>query len=147
MLSEALYDALRGNYRIKKRIINGLLGRSGGGNLSICDEFVITGGSKIVCNNRILIKNKVLLSWNVLIMDTDFHQILSNGKRKNPDSEVILGNHTWIGCNSIILKGAILSDNSVLGAGSVLTTQINELNVLVAGNPAHIIREKIDWDL
>ena len=40
-----------------------------------------------------------LLSWDILMMDTDFHKIISSdGEERNKPSAIDVGNHVWIGC-------------------------------------------------
>jgi acetyltransferase-like isoleucine patch superfamily enzyme len=46
----------------------------------------------------------------------------------------------WIGAKAIILPGVVIGENSVVGAGSVVTRSVPS-RVVVAGNPARIIRE------
>ncbi|WP_295020690.1 DapH/DapD/GlmU-related protein [Sulfurimonas sp.] len=46
----------------------------------------------------------------------------------------------WIGANTIILPGVTIGQNSVVGAGSVVTKSIPE-NAVYAGNPAKIIKQ------
>ena len=53
-----------------------------------------------------------------------------------------IGNTCWIGANVIVLPGVTIGDNSVIGAGSVVTKDI-PANVVAAGNPCHVLR-KID---
>lgn len=53
--------------------------------------------------------------------------------------KTIIGNNVFIGMNSIVLMGAHIGDNVIIGAGSVIGGEIPS-NVVVAGNPAHIIR-------
>ncbi|WP_214784523.1 DapH/DapD/GlmU-related protein [Exiguobacterium sp. s183] len=55
--------------------------------------------------------------------------------------DVVLGRKCWIGMNSVILPGVILGDNTIVGAGSVVTKSFVEGNVIIAGNPARIIKE------
>ena len=43
--------------------------------------------------------------------------------------------------NSVILPGVILGDNTVVGAGSVVTHSFEKGKVVIAGNPAKIIKE------
>lgn len=51
----------------------------------------------------------------------------------------IIGNNVFIGMNSIILMGTHIGNNVIIGAGSVVSGDIPD-NVVVAGNPARIIR-------
>lgn len=52
---------------------------------------------------------------------------------------VHIGNNVWIGANSVILPGITIGDNSVIGAGSIVTKDIPE-NVVAAGNPCRVLR-------
>ena len=52
---------------------------------------------------------------------------------------VRIGNNVWIGANSVILPGITIGDNSVIGAGSIVTKDIPE-NVVAVGNPCRVLR-------
>lgn len=54
---------------------------------------------------------------------------------------IILGNNCWLGAHSIILAGVQLGDNTIVGAGSVVTKSFVEGHVILAGNPAVVKRE------
>lgn len=53
---------------------------------------------------------------------------------------ITLGKNVWLGGGCTILSGVTIGDNSVIGAGSVVTKDI-PANVIAAGNPARVIRE------
>ena len=46
---------------------------------------------------------------------------------------------------TIILKGVTIPDNSIVATGSIVTREFKDKNVLIAGNPAKIIKEGVDW--
>lgn len=53
-------------------------------------------------------------------MDTDYHSI----DNKIVSERVIIGNHVWIGCKSIILKGVTIGDGAIIAAGSVVNNDV-----------------------
>lgn len=53
--------------------------------------------------------------------------------------ETVIGDNVFIGMNSIVLMGSKIGNNVIIGAGSLITGIIPD-NVVVAGNPAHVIR-------
>lgn len=56
-----------------------------------------------------------------------------------------IGNNVFIGANSVIMPGVTVSDNVIIGAGSIVTKDIPS-DVIVAGNPAKIIRKNVqNW--
>lgn len=57
-----------------------------------------------------------------------------------------IGNNVWIGANSVILPGVNIGDNSVIGAGSIVTKDIPS-NVIAVGNPCRVLREINENDM
>jgi len=55
--------------------------------------------------------------------------------------DIIIKSNSWIGMNSVILPGVILGENTVVGAGSVVTKSFEKGNCVIAGSPARIIKE------
>jgi acetyltransferase-like isoleucine patch superfamily enzyme len=115
-----------------------------GGHISIGENCGISG-STIYSMLDIRIGNNSIIGANCKIIDNDFHpiekeyRVLNLNKeyaRKNP---VVIGNDCFIGMNSIILKGTTLGNNVIVGAGSVVSGNFPD-NVIIAGNPAKIIR-------
>lgn len=92
---------------------------------------------------RITIGSDTLIGGNVLITDSDWHSLdpserfgdISNIKT----AEVRIGRNVFIGTRSVILKGTVIGDNSVIGAGSVVSGTIPP-NVIACGNPCVVIK-------
>ena len=57
---------------------------------------------------------------------------------------VTIGNNVWITTNVTLLPGVTIGDNTIIGAGSVVTRDIPS-NVFAAGNPCRVIKE-INFD-
>ncbi|MBE9607971.1 sugar O-acetyltransferase [Chitinilyticum litopenaei] len=53
---------------------------------------------------------------------------------------ITVGENVWIGADALIVAGVTIGDHSVVGAGSVVTKDVPRCT-LVAGNPAHVIRQ------
>ena len=89
------------------------------------------------------IGNHVLIGANTKIFDNDFHPLEVEARNQNDFSKlekrkVKIGDNVFIGCNCIILKGTVLGDNCVVGAGSVVHGAFED-NCVIAGNPARVI--------
>jgi acetyltransferase-like isoleucine patch superfamily enzyme len=120
-------------------------------------DFTLLNGALIMAEERIEIGSHVLISWNVGIADGDFHPLepaqriqdtlaLAPYYKDRParpplkTAPVIIKDNVWIGMNAVILKGVTIGENSVIAAGAVVTKSI-PANVVVAGNPAVIVKE------
>ncbi len=53
--------------------------------------------------------------------------------------------NVWIGAGAIIVPGVTIGDNSVIGAGSVVTKDV-PANVVAVGNPCRVMRAISDHD-
>jgi len=117
------------------------------GTLVLGNGFIITAESSIVASNRIEFGENCLLSWDTLIMDTDFHKVKDKANNiLNPSAPIIIGNKVWIGCRCLILKGAIIPNNSVIGANSFVGKRLEKENAVYGGQPARLLKEEIIWD-
>jgi galactoside O-acetyltransferase len=97
---------------------------------------------KIICDkSKIEIGDNVLLGYNVHMIDSDFHGILPD-QRLSDDykfAPICIKKNVFIGSDVTILKGVTIGENSVVANGSVVTKSFPE-NVIIAGNPARIIK-------
>ena len=117
------------------------------GDLTLGADFNMTAESTIVCAKSIRFGNDCLLSWDILVMDTDEHPLYDKEhKRINPDEPIIVGNHVWIGCKCVLLKGAEIPDNTVLAAGTLLTSAFSGEQQVIGGNPPSILKREVRWE-
>lgn len=114
--------------------------------------FTMNSNSTIVASNRITIERDVMISRNVLIYDSDFHSIVDcHGVVNNPSKPVTIREHVWIGANVIILKGVIIGQNTVIGAGSTVFSDVEhnmiykiQKNIILTGNSGSWNRKEPD---
>ena len=115
------------------------------GKLFLGDNFVISSDSNIICHKKIYFENNILISWGVLIMDTDFHPIFCNDQLINPDEEIYVHQNVWICCNVTILNNSIINPNIVIGANSLVKGYLRSSDSIYAGNPVKLIKDNIKW--
>lgn len=103
--------------------------------------------SGITCDTRIMVEDSIsighdcIIAWDVFISDSNWHDI-SNMTRCMP---VSIGDHVWISHGVSVLKGAVIPYGCVVGAKSLVTNVFNMENALLAGAPAKVIRENVEW--
>ena len=137
---------VEGNIVIKGRVF---IGRGSSlavrGTCVFGDNFKITGRSTIICENRIEFKENDLISWDVLIMDTDYHFIEDNtGRIINESKPIIIGSNVWIGCRCTILKGSSIPDGCIISACTLISGELpNEKAIYTSGK--HMLKENITW--
>ena len=104
-------------------------------------------GVTIYARKGITIGDNTLIGGNVKIIDNDFHPIEAKARNEDIKEEIgtkpiLIGKNCFIGCNVLILKGTILGDGCVVGAGAVVCGKF-EKNSVIVGNPAVVIKKLI----
>lgn len=98
----------------------------------------------IISRVHIKIGKNVKIGTSVKIYDTDFHSIDPReriyGNDECNSKAIEIKDGAFIGGHSIILKGVTIGENSIIGAGSVVTKSVPD-NQIWAGNPARFIKE------
>lgn len=88
-----------------------------------------------------------MFAYRIEARTGDSHAILDvqSGDRLNPAQDVSIADRVWIGVGVMLLKGTAVLADSVVGAGSIVSSAFVESNVVIAGNPARIVRRGIAW--
>lgn len=117
-----------------------------GSHIALGENFYANIGCVMLDVAKITIGNYVFFGPNVSIY-TAGHPIHPDSRRSGYEYgiPVTIGNNVWIGGSCVILPGVTIGDNTVIGAGSVVTKDI-PANVCAAGNPCRIIREITEAD-
>lgn len=109
----------------------------------------------IWAKDKIHIGNNVLIGGGCLLLDSDSHSLdyrIRNGSIRDIDGKTIdskmakkrpicIEDDVLIGARSIILKGVTIGARSIIGAGSIVTTNIPS-DCIAAGNPCRVIKER-----
>lgn len=114
-----------------------------GKNVQINDYVHITARKKVVIEDNVLIASKVFISdldHGCYSSDTIFDMNIIPTERKLFSKPVIIHKNVWIGENVSILSGVEIGENSIIGAGSVVTKNI-PMNTIAIGNPARVIKK------
>ena len=88
-----------------------------------------------------------MFAHDIYVRTTDSHSIIGNsGNRINMAKDVKVGNHVWVGMQSIFLKGSTVGDNSVIAARTIVSSSTpNRQNAIIVGSPARVLRDDINW--
>jgi acetyltransferase-like isoleucine patch superfamily enzyme len=115
--------------------------------ISFGDGFTVSAETQIISHKKIKFGKNVLISWDCLFIDTDFHKIFDKaGRRINSPKPIIIGDKVWIGCRNVILKGSKVSDGSIIAANSFLNKDISEQSGIFIGNPIQFVKGQIYWE-
>lgn len=100
---------------------------------------------KIICNKSITIGDGCIVAMGAVIRDNDGgnHKILAEGYENA--KPVTIGNHVWLGENVMVLKGVTIGEGAIVAASSLVTKDV-PAHTLVAGSPAKVIRENVEWE-
>lgn len=119
------------------------------GHVVIGENVSCTSSLKLASYHKIYIEDNVLIGWNNTVMDTDFHRLKCTNGSLSPKSfdKIVIGEGTWIGANTIIMKGTIVPPFCVVASNSLLNKEYScRKNSLLAGQPAKVIRTGIYMD-
>ncbi len=94
----------------------------------------------LVDDTDIFVGDSVMFGPNVTLA-TAGHPVDPELRRKVAQFNlpIRIGNNVWIGANAVVLPGITIGDNSVIGAGSVVTRDVPP-DVVAVGNPCRVLR-------
>ncbi len=92
------------------------------------------------------IQMPVLKRFQVYVFGTGNTVLNSNNEITNIGHSVRIKNHVWLGKDVKIGKNTLISDNSIVGWGAVVTKKFTQNNIIIAGNPASVVKKDVNWD-
>ena len=109
-----------------------------GRNIHIEKNVFINSGCKFQDQGGVYIGENSLIGHNVILATLN-HEMDPYHRADLHPKPIHIGKRVWIGSGSMILPGITIGDNSIVGAGSIVTKNVPP-NVIVAGNPAKFIK-------
>lgn len=121
-----LGKAVRAHSNVKLRVV-------GKGKIIIDDNSSLNYGCMVTARQLIHIEKGVEFGPNVLLYDHDhdFRAIGGLKSNKYKSGEIIIGENSWIGAGSIILKNTYIGKNCVVGAGCVISGTFPDNTLIV----------------
>ena len=93
-------------------------------------SFTMNSNSTMIVEEKVTIGNDVMIARNVVIFDSNFHPINCAGIVSQKSKPVIIEDHVWVGAGSMVLKGVVIGKNSIIAAGTLLTTDVSSDTIL-----------------
>jgi len=109
------------------------------GELKVGKYCLITPGVRIIAAESIEIGDACMFAHGAYISDADWHGIYDRSEPVGKTKPIILKDNVWIGDSAIVCKGVTIGENSIIGAGAVVTKNI-PANVVAVGNPAKVVK-------
>ncbi len=115
------------------------------GTLTIGHATNINGlGTRILVAQEVVIGAGCTFSWDVQILDNDFHTMTVDGAQQPATAPVRIGDRVWVGTRAVVLKGVTIGSGAVVAAGAVVTRDVPP-NAVVAGVPARVVGQVDSW--
>lgn len=105
--------------------------------VKVGNNVVIMNGSLMMASGGITIEDDTMIAANVKLISNNHDLECRSIITCKP---IHIKRNCWIGAGATILRGITIGENSVVGAGSVVTKDVPD-NVIVAGNPARVIKK------
>lgn len=121
-----------------------------GNTITIGEKTKILGKTHLAAieGTKISIGKDCLFSSDVHFRTGDSHSVLDmQGRRINASEDIVIGDHVWLGTKVTCLKGARVPDHSILAACSLVTGKFDVPNCVLAGVPAKVVKQNIDWSI
>lgn len=115
-----------------------------GAMLQIGKNSSINVNSQVICMEHIALGENVMLSWDDLVMDSDFHPIREGAIEKAVSKPIIIGNDVWVGCRTTILKGCTVPDGCIVAANSTVTRTYRDEHCLITTNG--VVKHNVFWE-
>lgn len=118
-----------------------------GNTVYIGQDCYINGTMNIIASEgkNVIIGDDGLFSFGIWVRTADPHLVydVNTKERINYSQSVLVGDHVWLGQQSLVLKGTQIGSGSIIGGGTVVAGKRLISNAVYGGNPAKLIKEGV----
>jgi acetyltransferase-like isoleucine patch superfamily enzyme len=114
-----------------------------GAHVEIGGETAINFDASVICMDHIRTGKNCVISWDTNIFDGNMHELVIAGVSRPRTKPTFIGDNVWVGSGATVM-GATIGAGAVVGTGSVVTADVPG-DVVVAGNPARVVRKQVTW--
>lgn len=115
------------------------------GTLNIGENFDANNGLNCICKYSITFGKNCLLGWDVTVIDSDGHQIYIDGVQSSEKKPIKIGDNVWLGAKTTILKGTQISNNSIIGLGTVVSGKYENNSIILGYKGKMIKKNNLKW--
>jgi maltose O-acetyltransferase len=116
-------------------------------NIKLGENCLINHNDRIYAGpeTKIVLADNVMLGPDVFMTSDHFSRSMTNSLESHSGSaaDIFIGQNVRIGAHSIILPGVTIGEDVAVGAGSVVTKDVPD-GVVVAGNPAKVVKQRVE---
>ena len=119
------------------------------GEIYFGNNFIANAQFRICSFYSIVFKENVLVGWDNIFTDTDFHYVINKETKQlnRPYGPILICSNNWFGMKCCIYKRAVTPDYAIISANSVINKEICSDNyILLAGNPVSVVKKGVYRD-
>lgn len=105
----------------------------------------LRGVTFVLKDANITVGRNCMFGYGILLRNNDAHKVLDiDGNVTNEARDIVISDHVWLCERCTILKGVTVGADSIVAFGAVVTKDCPP-NSIMAGNPARVVKQNINW--
>lgn len=111
-------------------------------------NFIANCGFKLICYKKVCFSNNVLIGWNCLFSDNDFHTYQTLSGPSDKMGTIKIGSDNWFAMKSVCLKNTQTPNFAIIASNSLLNKDYINLGekIMLSGIPAKMVKRGVYYD-